>query len=493
VQHSDFEKAKGGFSAIAKTIVRRFLDEDLPVGFPVTLPGGLTLLRCQCTWMLSDLDSVRAVLNLKGSAAMRCCHFCRNCVKKNAGVEEYDNYFLDIASSDISRFDIQTDDDIFQLWDHLVLEKRRLRKAAFQKKELAAGLNVHESTYLSDTLVRECITPWAFLLDSMHLYWSNGIVSWEVNAAHDLWSKTNLGNLNDFLSLNWKTQQVESNTARWRVNLAHKTMFEGIAYKGSSSNLQCFWPLFVYFLEQCLRGQLTEELKSLQALRRITLELRKITRERNPNVQVLERLQVEHHELCRKAFGYDFMKPKHHARHHLPKQIMLLGFAIDAFACERKHKFYKSHIGLHRFDPVAQNQNGQFSHMVLKQVMIHHLESVQKCTFHDKLSGPAVLDASFDAKLNMEGCTTSKALQFQGKTMSAGDVLLGDHPGLVLAAIQCGELFFLHMKISEMESVEEFSSTWKISNKEKILPVQLAGRSPMWWLECDVSTLLCLH
>jgi hypothetical protein len=25
------------------------------------------------------------------------------------------------------------------------------------------------------------------------------------------------------------------------------------------------------------------------------------------------------------------------------------------------------------------------------------------------------------------------------------------------------------------------------------LPVQLAGRSPMWWLECDVSTLLCLH
>jgi hypothetical protein len=49
------------------------------------------------------------------------------------------------------------------------------------------------------------------------------------------------------------------------------------------------------------------------------------------------------------------------------------------------------------------------------------------------------------------------------------------------------------MKISEMESVEEFSSTWKISNKEKILPVQLAGRSPMWWLECDVSTLLCLH
>ena len=90
---------------------------------------------------------------------------------------------------------------------------------------------------------------------------------------------------------------------------------------------------------------------------------------------------MEHHELCRKAFGYDFMKPKHHARHHLPKQIMLLGFAIDAFACERKHKFYKSHIGLHRFDPVAQNQNGQFSHMVLKQVMIPSFGELAKMHF----------------------------------------------------------------------------------------------------------------
>lgn len=382
VQHSDFDKAKGGFSAIAKTIVRRILSDELETGFPVTLPSGPTLLRCQCKWMLSDLDSIRAVLNLKGSAAMRCCHFCRNCVKKHAGLEAYDNYFVDITSADISKFDIQTDQDIFQLWDHLLLEKGRLRKSAFQKKELAAGLNVHENAWLSDSLVRECITPWAFLLDAMHLYWSNGIVSWEVNAAHDSWSKTNFGNLSEFLSLKWKTQQVDSNTARWRVNLAHKTMFEGIAYKGSASNLQCFWPLFLYFLDQCVgpHGQLTEELKSLKALRRITIELRKIVRERCPNIQKLEALQVEHQDLCQKAFGYDFMKPKHHARHHLPKQIQLLAFAMDAFPCERKHKFYKSHIGLHRFDTVAQNRNGQFSHMVLKEVMIHHVESLQKKT-----------------------------------------------------------------------------------------------------------------
>ena len=119
VQHRDFDRANGGFSAIAKKIIRKILDEDLPVGFPVTLPGGLTLLRCQCKWMLSDLDSIRAVLNLKGSAAMRCCHFCRNCIKKHAGLN--DDYFVDIASGEIAKFDIQSDSDIFQLWDYLTI------------------------------------------------------------------------------------------------------------------------------------------------------------------------------------------------------------------------------------------------------------------------------------------------------------------------------------------------------------------------------------
>ena len=117
----------------------------------------------------------------------------------------------------------------------------------------------------------------------------------------------------------------------------------------------------------------------------------------------------------------------------------------------------------------------------------------KKNNFHDKLCGPAVPDASFDAKLNMEGCQSSKALQFKGKTISAGDVLLGDHPGMVLAAIQCGDSLFLHMKILELESAEEFTSIWKMLNREKKMPVQLAGRSPMWWLERDAFTFLCLH
>eukprot|EP00435_Cladocopium_sp_Y103_P046112 s993_g13.t1 len=290
-----------------------------------------------------------------------------------------------------------------------------------------------------------------------------------------------MGNLNDFLALDWKTKQVESNTSRWRVNLAHKTMFEGIAYKGSSSNLQCFWPLFLYFLEECLgpRGELTEELQSLRALRRVTVELRRLVHEKNPNVQELERLQVAHHDLCRKAFGYDSLKPKHHARHHLPKQMLLLGFAIDAFPCERKHKFYKSHIGLHRCDPVAQNPNGQFSHMVLKQIMTYYLGSMQKLDFQEHLLGPTLPDANIDVKLETHGCQKGKSLQHRGKTISAGDVLLGDHPGLVLAAIQCDTWFFLRMKVLELESTNEFLSIWKIKNTEKIVPVTLVGRSTM--------------
>ena len=122
VPHNDFDKVAGGFSAITLKIFRTILDEELDAGFPVSLPNMSTILKCDIKWVISDLDSIRAALNLKGSAAIRCCMFCRNCVNKNAGVEVHNDYFQSIASSDFDKFDDQTDADIFQIWDYLLAD-----------------------------------------------------------------------------------------------------------------------------------------------------------------------------------------------------------------------------------------------------------------------------------------------------------------------------------------------------------------------------------
>ena len=66
--------------------------------------------------MISDLDSVRAALSLKGSSAIRCCLFCKNAVKKHSNLEEIDDYFQDITSANLDGFHEQSDANIFELW-----------------------------------------------------------------------------------------------------------------------------------------------------------------------------------------------------------------------------------------------------------------------------------------------------------------------------------------------------------------------------------------
>ena len=183
--------------------------------------------------------NIRAALSVKGSSAMRCCLFCRNVVKKNAGLEAYSDFFQGISSCNVDAFHEQTDQDFFEVWDNLLREKARCTKAVFNKKDIAARFNVCAHALLSDRVLRETIPPSAFLLDSMHLFWANGVVSWEVNSAYQQSATTNIGNLEAFLALPW-CFTTAGNTKSWRVSMGHEYNFKGAAYKGSASNLMIF-------------------------------------------------------------------------------------------------------------------------------------------------------------------------------------------------------------------------------------------------------------
>ena len=115
--------------------------------------------------------------------------------------------------------------------------------------------------------------------------------------------------------------------------------------------------------------------------------MRKMIHEQMFNIDKLQRLQIEHQRLAREAFGYEHMKPKHHARFHWAMQISRNNFHVDCFPCEKNRKLYKSHIGLHRFDPWARSTNGEFSHLVLREMWEHHLEALKNFKLWNILDG----------------------------------------------------------------------------------------------------------
>ena len=496
VQHVDFDKVKGNFSAIAKQIILNLLDQDLHMGIPVALPNGSNLLRCVIRFMISDLDSIRAAMSLKGSSAIRCCVFCRNAIKKNSGIEDYNDYFQDIASHNFEVFEDQTDGDVFDAIDELARQQPRLRKGAMKRKEVASGFNFNPDGLLSSTLAREALPPSAFLLDPMHIYWSNGICSWEINAIYDLWKETGSGNLDAFLQLEWKTSATTNCSRSWRCSLGHISNFAGDAYKGSASNLQCFLPLFHYFLEGCLtHGELEPQKESLRALRRVIIEFRTLPHQQRIGTERLQHLQKLHQQKVLEAYGMPHMKPKHHARHHLALQMERFQYYVDCFPME-KHTLYKSHIGLHRFDPWAdgdRKKKGQFSFLILQQMWQHHVKALSKFSFTTSLIGKTQDDFNLAQLLGVGTVKVSNKIYHRGKTIGSGTVLLGEHPGVVKCALQNANDFYLLVDIMQIERQSEFHSTWKTDGRTKLVPVDQVGRSPVWWLQLGNKSWMCLH
>ena len=372
-----------------------------------------------------------------------------------------------------------------------------LSNSAMQKKEKAAGFNYNPHGFLADHTLRATLPPSAFLLDCMHLYWSNGVVSWEVVKSFEHWQKSKLeGDLEGFLELPWQTHSIENATPSFRKKMGHNSNFTGSSYAGKASNLQMFLPLFHYFLERTVgtREVMQKELESMRALRRVTMSLRNLSHEPSANeIDIFQDLQVNHHKLAGAAFGSSFIKPKHHFRFHTVLQWKKFGVYADTFACEKKHKMYKSHIGLHRFDPWAQDETGKFSHLTLRAVWQHHVASLEKFDFLDGLLGKESVPDELSQILPGRICKSASKMQHAGRTICAGDVLLGDHPGVVLAGVMCDSSMFVLLKPLHLQERNEFTSRWTPGQNKKLLPANMAGRSPTWWLYLEEGSLLCLH
>lgn len=499
IQHQAYESIQGGVGATVRAVISSIDNENLQHGFPVEFDDGPNLLKLQMSFMLGDMDALRAGLDLKGSAGIRPCVFCKNIVKKNSQLCDIDPLFLEMSSSEISKFQEQTDAEIFSVVDDLRVSKTVLSNAAFKKKCICAGFNYNEHGILQDSNLRTLIPPSRWLMDPMHLFWSNGICSWEVVSMYEMWKETDYGDLIAFLSLPWCKAGPGSCTPYFRRSLGHESMFGGNSYKGSASNLQVFFALFHYFLErtcaECDSMQLG--LKSLRSLHRVVMELRAQTHARVMCVEKLQALQVQHQIDSTNAWGADYMRPKHHGRFHHAQQLARFQIQCDCFPMEKKHRFYKSFIGPGRFDSFAgesRNRKGEYSQFCMQQMLQHHVHSVKSANVDDRLVGKTWKDHELQTCLNDSSLQCGKTMVYGGRTFKLHDFILdGDFKGVVRKLCKSRNQFFILLQVCEYACTDEFSSTWKLTEKKQVIPISRIGRNPIWWLWVDDAEILALH
>ena len=198
--------------------------------------------------------------------------------------------------------------------------------------------------------------------DSMHQYWSNGIVAQELGLWHTrlLEHGVTLQKVRAWVSIGWRAHRTR---ARLLPLFSPKLFRAGKDFRGDASACLLAMPLCWAFSCELLstRDELRDATRSLNALHDVArcLERCKI----NPKAASrLSALQEVHMQLFVSAYGAAEIRPKWHYALHLQQQIQMSHRHLDCFVGERKHRFFKS--------DVAPNQRALWC---MQTSTLHHL------------------------------------------------------------------------------------------------------------------------
>ena len=139
VTHDQIQAATGGISAITAAFIRHWVQSDLATPFQVDANLRISI---ELEMFISDLESQRASLAAKGSAGLRPCIFCSNCVMKNAYAAERDPNFLTVLEHNFDLFRKYDRGDLENLMIHWLSCAPRMKKMkkSFEKNAWASTL-----------------------------------------------------------------------------------------------------------------------------------------------------------------------------------------------------------------------------------------------------------------------------------------------------------------------------------------------------------------
>lgn len=367
VQSVCLSKIKGGASKVMLEIMKRVLTPENEQGFRI---NDMVFRQRRKAKFLGDLEAVRAVFSLKGSAGLRCCILCRNVLKKGSGVPCHDNYFVEISSA--GGFVDATDDDIFRQADQMM---RPCTRKALEEQEIAAGITFEPESLLWSP-ERRLLPPSEIVYDYMHIYLANGICSWEVqlflNKVYECTHVTRESLQSAALASEWRGLKSSGKTKTYVKNLFEERMFGENLYKGQAHQTAAILPLIKYYCDELFASSLPEAIcKSFNCLVSIVQFVRE---GQNGFAAVddrtrvhLDKLQRMHHLYFGKAYGEDEYRPKHHHRHHMVRQWFRAGLALSCESLESKHSLYKLGIGNNQKTFVHEHQ--RFSTSVITKML----------------------------------------------------------------------------------------------------------------------------
>ena len=490
MRHTTAASVKGSLSGALRHMFLIFFSDDSHIsGVVLDIAGRPVLFTWVYSNLLGDEDALRATYSCKGSSGIKPCVKCKNIIKKGY-LQVPHPYLRDISQSSHNEFDMNTDDDVYQIIDHLSAQKLVLGRGAMEFLEKSTGFNFNEGGLLFDMSLRQHVKPATqTTFDPMHCYLSNGIMSTEIHELLlRLKSKVNLtfAEVDSYCQANWKTH---SNNLSRQVFSTSRAAISKDGFKGSASELLSVIPLLRQLLATVvdLNGAARAELLSFFALCDcidMLITLKRMTPPCPALVTAFEAKQTEHLQLHRAAYNDDFIIPKHHYCMHIPAQIRRDDIVLDAFVVERKHRAAKQMAS-------EIDNTSRFEKTMLARLLRLQAEHGPQT---DTLRGTTAVSEEIAAMLGLPRVTVGEKATVGGRDVAVDDILFfGQRAVLILACVSSGDEITAIANIYQYHADYGTAHLWKPIGEMAQVQLRHGFGTPEYWSFEPDGTLMTLQ
>jgi len=370
----------GGLSCIFKSLLKTSFFGVFNISAGVYLKLAPTvgrMLVAELGIVISDESALKSLWVSKGAAGMKPCFLCKNIVSIHSDLERLaaGGYIQSIKCKDFSKFDLHTNETVFEAVDRLARSKDTMRVGEFQAEERILGLNFHPEHILNDAELRRYIRPaTVFMYDFVHVFLSGGLCNIEIFLfLRALKTACGFGyqQLRAFVQPWHWPKYLKASPADIFNDRREDSSARAQTFKAGASEQLTIYQVIRHIVETVVlpTAALASESASILALFKICDALVLLGRD-VVSPDDFYRAVREHYVAFEVAYSDSNAKPKNHFAMHLGDQMRKHGTLFNCFVHERKHKTLK------KFGTLASNTSA-FEETLSLSLLNAHVEALQ--------------------------------------------------------------------------------------------------------------------
>eukprot|EP00435_Cladocopium_sp_Y103_P002915 s4420_g1.t1 len=501
--HEQISRIQGGMGKVHTLILEDWSKQGLEQNFEIADNVHVTL---DIVAFCADMDAQRAALEAKGSAGLRPCAFCSNCISSYSDAANKDPSFHTIAEKDFAKFKQYTQKDL-EAYMRLARQKwPTWTKKQQEMTERCLGFNVTSHGMWQSEAACALLPISKYVNDSMHLYYANGIACQEICLLVAAVKKCTQQTVTDMhaavLETGWQRSGMATRNGQnkyWTKRLFHESFFEGAVYKGSAKQAMALISLLRWLVEGVWlhHPQLRYQAISFQKLCVCLDTLKSISRTRA--FDALTAAQEEHMDAFKQAYQ-DSFRPKHHHALHLGAQYAATQCIPNCWGTESKHQDYKKNFAAALQHRLTQVKGGsEFSESLMCRLLTRHIEllndnpiAAHGYELLKKYTSTEVLRVA-----GLDNCEMSSQCHAGMLELAQGDILLWGNnacnAGRCHFFISKHNELFLYMTICEKTNESAALRKFRVTDRKQMIKWKNlhAPCVPSWWKQIN-EHLQCL-